>query len=161
MSGTCDKIRKKLALYYYVELEAGDRAAVKDHLESCPACLGKAIEIGRLLGQVPRRAPDAAAIRRVTAGTMARLEKKQVRGLVLRLAPAFVAASVLATAILFFYSPLPQHNMQHAQTMQKLTAVEWEMIDNYDVVDDLEVIQGLEEFDVLEDAGADHGKTLS
>lgn len=57
----CQGIEEKLTLYLYDELAASERAALEEHLKSCPACAATAREFERLrgfLGRRPAREPS-------------------------------------------------------------------------------------------------------
>jgi hypothetical protein len=57
---SCKTVEDKLTFYLYDELEAGERAAVAAHLESCAACAAALRELERMravLDQRPRREP--------------------------------------------------------------------------------------------------------
>jgi len=55
----CDRVRELLSPYYDGEIAGDDRAAVAEHLNDCPACLGDVASFRRLSALVRDAAPAA------------------------------------------------------------------------------------------------------
>lgn len=146
----CKRIKDELVAYLDGELGESAAAAVRGHLERCPACkldLERLSAAGSILGEIRDIEPSAD----FTARTMRRaLDAPQLRvsrsALMRRLVPAVAAAVVLVALGLWLLSP------SGPESTESLDPVEMEIVENIDILENLELLEDLDllsELDLL------------
>jgi len=146
----CSDYKDSLVLYIYGELGPAEAEQLKAHLAACAACRAEQESLARTIGAVRFYVPTRAETTRAVSGVMDRIGHTR-RYFARKLAPAFVAAAVLASALVLTMQWMP-FSFGEPPTGQVLMAkADLDTLENYEVVKDLDVLENLDTIDGMEE----------
>lgn len=142
-----------LLLYYYGELDDGQRSRLEAHLKGCPACRESLRELQGVLGAVPRTETPLSdpEIRRFTGRVIERTRKGKGRRALPLWGGSLAAVAVAVIVLLSTRAPGPGP-LPTAGNGTKLTA-EVEVLQNYDMLQNLDLLENMDMLQQLETSG--------
>jgi anti-sigma factor RsiW len=145
----CGRIKEELLAYLDGELGENQAARVRKHLDLCPACKLQSSQL-EAAGTVLDAIPEIEPAQDFTARTLKRAMNTQVEPavsrlrLIRRLAPVAAAAAVLIALTLWLVVP------SGPISIEDLSPVEKEIVQNMEVLENLEILENLEVLSDLE-----------
>jgi len=145
----CSRTREELTAYLDGELGESRVAEVARHLELCPSCklLARQLEAaGAVLEEIPEIEPAGDFTAKALERALATRMEPAVSPLrfLKRLVPAAAAAAIIVVAVLWLVVP------SGPASLEDLTPVEKEIVQNMEVLENLELLEDMEVLSELE-----------